>query len=90
MGAIQYGYKVPMLISSRPMACPEPNVFKFIKITKMEEQQKLLDAQNKSVNGVTCVNPVSHKRVTFKRPLESDYDDSQPKRATSILRSNNF
>ena len=99
MGAIQYGYKVPMIISSRPMACPEPNLFKFIKITELEEQKKLLEENEKVMDvrrifskpatGLKYLKPVptcktTPSNVTLKRPLGSVQEDVQPKRVNFL------
>ena len=72
MSAIEHGYKVPILVPDRPMACPEPNMFKFIKITKMDEQVKtLMDVQPEYVKSEP--KPVR----SLKRPWEST-QENQP------------
>ena len=71
MAAIEHGYKVPILVPDRPIACAEPNMFKFIKITKMDEQvQKFMDVQ------AECLEQAKPNRVkSLKRPWESTQDN---------------
>ena len=72
MSAIEHEYKVPILVPDRPMACPEPNMFKFIKITKMDEQVKTLkDAQPEYLKAEPKL------ARSLKRPWEST-QENQP------------
>ena len=70
MSAIEHGYKVPILVPDRPMACPEPNMFKFIKITKMDEQiKKFMDVQAECLKPEPKAEPGPVR--SLKRPWES-------------------
>ena len=71
MAAIEHGYKVPIVVPDRPIACPEPNMFKFIKISKMDEQvKKFMDVQ------AECLFKIKPKIVkSLKRPWESTQEN---------------
>ena len=74
MSAIEHGYKVPILVPDRPMACPEPNMFKFIKITKMDDQvKKFMDVQAECLKAEPKAEPKPVR--SLKRPWESTQDD---------------
>ena len=74
MGAIEHGYKVPIMVPDRPMVCPEPNVFKFIKITKMDEQvKKFMDVQEERLMKLKPDEPKLVKPL--KRPWESTHEN---------------
>ena len=74
MGAIEHGHKVPIMVPDRPMVCPEPNVFKFIKITKMDEQvKKLMDVQDDCLKPEPKGEPEPVR--SLKRPWESTQDN---------------
>ncbi len=73
MSAIEHGYKVPIMVPYRPMTCPEPNMFKFIKITKMDEQvKKFMDVQ---AEALTEEKKIREILPSLKRPWESTQDD---------------
>ena len=83
MGAIEHGYKVPIMVPDRPMACPEPNMFKFIKITQMDEQvKKFMDVQAKCL-----VNAQGKPVKSLKRPWESTQEKEPVMKAKSFRRS---
>ena len=73
MSAIENGNKVPIMVPNRPMTCPEPNMFKFIKIAKMDEQvKKFLDVQ---AEALTEEKMIREQLPSLKRPWESTQDD---------------
>ena len=71
MAAIEHGYKVPILVSDQPISYAEPNMFRFIKITKLDEQvKKFMDVQ------AECLFKIKPKIVkSLKRPWESTQEN---------------